>query len=197
MPVYRLIYFNAKGRAELARWLFAYADVLYVDERFERENWSKYKKDFPGGKLPVLMIDDRQLNQSMSIARYLAKEFGLAPKDHLEAAHCDAVVDSCVEVLDKLYGVLTSSKAEAEKKKECTEIAIPFLTLLNKSLEGKEWFISDKITWADLEIAFVVDWIIEKTPVGLEFTSLVSHMKKVCALPAIKKWIKQRPATEF
>ena len=43
MPAYKLIYFNARGRAELSRWIFAAAGQEYEDIRFEREDWPKYK----------------------------------------------------------------------------------------------------------------------------------------------------------
>ena len=44
MPKYRLTYFNFRGRAELARLIFAVADVEYEDERItEIEKWMKLK----------------------------------------------------------------------------------------------------------------------------------------------------------
>lgn len=41
---YKLIYFNARGRAEHIRFIFAYAGVEYIDERIEKEQWPDYKK---------------------------------------------------------------------------------------------------------------------------------------------------------
>lgn len=43
MPEYKLIYFNARGRAELIRWIFAYGDIPYTDERFEMAEWPAKK----------------------------------------------------------------------------------------------------------------------------------------------------------
>lgn len=43
-PKYKLIYFNARGRAEHIRFIFAYAGVEYTDERIPREKWPEYKK---------------------------------------------------------------------------------------------------------------------------------------------------------
>lgn len=43
-PHYRLIYFNARGRAEHIRFIFAYAGVEYEDERIPREKWPELKK---------------------------------------------------------------------------------------------------------------------------------------------------------
>ncbi|KAK7076170.1 hypothetical protein SK128_007050 [Halocaridina rubra] len=98
MPKYKLIYFDGRGRAELARWLFAYGGIPFVDERIDFNDWPKHKANYPTGQLPVLMIDDQLLTEPIAIARYIAKEVDLLPKDNLEAAFCDALVDNSVQV---------------------------------------------------------------------------------------------------
>ena len=40
----------------------------------------------PCGQLPVLCYNGTEIGQSMTIARFLAKEFGLAGKNNLEVA---------------------------------------------------------------------------------------------------------------
>lgn len=39
-----MIYFNARGRAEHIRFIFAYAGVEFDDERIPREKWPELKK---------------------------------------------------------------------------------------------------------------------------------------------------------
>ena len=53
-----------------------------------------FKTDMPLGQLPVLEFDGQVLSQSLTIARFLAKEFGLAGKTNLEQAQADMVIDS-------------------------------------------------------------------------------------------------------
>ena len=43
MPTYKLTYFNAKGRAEIARVLFAAGGVKYEDSRVTGEQWGAMK----------------------------------------------------------------------------------------------------------------------------------------------------------
>lgn len=43
MPELTLIYYNSRGRAELARWIMAYGDIKYTDDRIERKDWPTRK----------------------------------------------------------------------------------------------------------------------------------------------------------
>ncbi|GFS04056.1 hematopoietic prostaglandin D synthase [Elysia marginata] len=43
MPTYKLSYFNTRGRAEIARLIFAYAGQKFEDNRVSRENWPAMK----------------------------------------------------------------------------------------------------------------------------------------------------------
>ena len=56
MVKYRLIYFNARGRAEVIRYIFAYAKVPFEDFRVEKQDWPLYQPKTLFGKLPVLEI---------------------------------------------------------------------------------------------------------------------------------------------
>lgn len=43
-PTYKLIYFDARGRAEHIRYIFAYVGIDFVDERIPKESWPELKK---------------------------------------------------------------------------------------------------------------------------------------------------------
>jgi len=43
-PSYKLIYFNARGKAEHIRFIFAYAGVEYEDERISQDKWPELKR---------------------------------------------------------------------------------------------------------------------------------------------------------
>lgn len=48
----------------------------------------------PFGKVPILEIDGKVLNQSTAITRYLAKKAGLAGSDDWESLLIDIAVDN-------------------------------------------------------------------------------------------------------
>ncbi|PIK61850.1 hypothetical protein BSL78_01181 [Apostichopus japonicus] len=75
-PSYKLIYFNWKGRAEGARYIFHLAGQEFEDYRVTKEEWKQLKPKTPLGQIPILEVDGKQLPQSHAIRRYLAEEFG-------------------------------------------------------------------------------------------------------------------------
>ncbi|XP_071528350.1 hematopoietic prostaglandin D synthase-like [Panulirus ornatus] len=203
MPEYTLIYFNFKGRAEIIRWIFEYGDIPYTDERIAWEDWPEKKKDTMGGKLPVLMVDDVALTQSLAIARYVAKQAGLVPEDDLQAAYCDALADTVNDVVEEWIKLITSGKTEEDKMEEFNEVLYPkflepLMTRLDNRLQEREWFISDKVTWGDLLITTVMGLVRETSASVLDnFPALLAHVHKVEDLPKIKDWIEKRPETNF
>ena len=84
MPVYKLNYFNGRGRAELTRLIFAVVGAQYTDNRIEFADWPALKEHSPLGQLPYLEVDGVILPQSLSIAKFVAREFNLAGKNNLE-----------------------------------------------------------------------------------------------------------------
>ena len=57
----------------------------------------------PWGILPALEYDGKKLVQSISIARFVAREFGLAGKNNLEAAQADMLVDCMSDFVNSEY----------------------------------------------------------------------------------------------
>jgi glutathione S-transferase len=48
--------------------------------------------------LPILEIDGKPVGQSNAIARYLAKQYGLAGRDEWESLQCDMLVDTLTDL---------------------------------------------------------------------------------------------------
>jgi len=206
MPTnYKLTYFPLRGRGEPIRWLFAQAGVPFEDHRVKKEDWPALKPKTPMGHLPVLEVDgNKQLAQSVSIARYLGREFGLAGDTSFDQALADMYVDGYVDMISKwvVYPASIRTGEPEAKQKELfntfvAETHVPFLDRYEKFLaaNGTGYFVGKKLTWADVVIA---EWIQNFTeqydPAALKgHPKMNEHMKMVSGLPGIKKYIASRP----
>jgi glutathione S-transferase len=205
MSTYKLYYFNGRGRAEVARFIFAIAGQKYEDIRYERDQWPAHKAEMPLGQVPVLEVDGVKLPQSFSIARFLAKQFNLAGKDNFEQAKVDAVVDT----MNDLVTAFVPSRIEQDetKKQELTKKF--FNEDLPKHLQNLEvlaklygndgpFFVGNNLTWADLlfyevgEIILPVDGnCFDKNPWLKQNRAEVEKQLKIA------EYLKNRPKTEY
>jgi len=111
-PTMKITYFDIRGRAETARLVLAYAEVSFEDDRLPfppNEVWAAKKPSVTLGQLPTLEVEGKTLHQSMAIARYLAKENGLAGANNLEGAQCDEIVDFVSDMQQAIVRILLSS----------------------------------------------------------------------------------------
>lgn len=202
-PKYKLIYFNARGRAEHIRFIFAYAGVEYTDERVPREKWPEFKKKMPFAMVPVLEIDGKLVAQSNAIARHLAKEYNLTGKDDWEALQCDILVDTLSDVKQALmqYRAENDPVKKEERKVVLMKETIPFYmkkfeTILN---DNNGFSVGKSITWADFVFAASLEsfeCIFGKDALD-KYPALKTLKDKVFNLPGIKEWIEKRPPTDF
>jgi hypothetical protein len=68
------------------------------------------------GQMSILEFDGNKLPQSMSIARFLAKQFQLAGRHNFEQGKVDAVVDTITDISIKLIPIY--SEQDKTKKEE-------------------------------------------------------------------------------
>jgi len=206
MPVqYKLTYFDLRAVAEPIRLIFTLAGVPFEEERIPFEKWAEIKptRKIGFGQMPVLHVDGKQLTQSLAIGRYLAREFGLLPKDSFTVARCDEIVDILAELRLKFisYFFEKDETKKAEAKQNLLEVVFPnsyqnLSTLVGERNDGP--FVDGKnITWADL---FLANWNeIYTEHLGSELTSkypiLEKHMNAVYEVPTIKKYLASRPKT--
>ena len=115
MPNYNLNYFDGRGRAEITRLIFAAAGQTYTDNRVSFEQWPVLKPEAPIGQMPYLEVDGVKLPQSISIARFVARELNLAGKNNLEQAQADAIVDTLMDLVNYYYRVIYPIQDANEK----------------------------------------------------------------------------------
>merc|ERR1719283_282225 len=116
MAPIKLTYFNLRGRAELARLILAQADAQYEDCRIEQEEWPAMKKTLPMEQLPVLEVDGITIGQSITIARFLAKRYGLDGNNEIASAEADQTVDAVVDLMNNFAPIM---REKDESKKIC------------------------------------------------------------------------------
>ncbi|CAF1034213.1 unnamed protein product [Rotaria sp. Silwood1] len=205
MSTYKLYYFNGRGRAEVARLIFAAASQKYEDIRYERDEWPSHKAETPLGQIPVLEFDGVKLPQSMAIARFLAKQFQLAGKDNFEQAKVDAVADTLSDVVAAFVPIRReqdeAKKPELIKKFQTEELPkhLKNLEVLGKLYgNGGHFFVGNHLTWVDLYF-----YDLGETLLGLAATGLDTHpwlkqnRAEVEKQPKIAEYLKNRPKTPF
>lgn len=202
---YVLTYFNAKGRAETIRLVFAVAGVPFEDKRIQGQNWPELKPQTPWGHIPILTVEGKgTIGQSIAIARYVAREHGLAGKTAWDTAIVDSIVDSVTEIREKRYDV-HFEKDEAKKK----QLHDGFKGTISASLNGLEkiltanhdgagFFVGSDITLADIHFFTIFDSTRGVYPTLLDdHPKLKSLFARLEAHPKIADYIKNRPQTAF
>jgi len=195
----KLTYFDTAGRAEISRFILAYAGVKFTDERIARENWLALKPTLPNEQLPTLTFNGTVLVQSVAIARFLANEYNLAGRTNLEKAQADEIVDTILDVMNASIPFIRRATDPTEKKAliaKLVEKATEALGKLTTRLEsrGGQYFAGNTITWADIAFFQFFDMV---APMGVTLDNhplLKSLSERVANLPNIKKWVEDRPA---
>ncbi|XP_068916028.1 glutathione S-transferase-like [Tenebrio molitor] len=202
-PAYKLTYFDSRGLTEASRLLFKYGDIDFEDVRIKREEWPQLKETTPFGQLPVLEYKGRKVGQSIAIARYVGKLVKLAGNDDWENLEIDAVVDTFNDMRSKI--MLFHYEQDEEKKKVLKETAInetipSYMGRFDALVEKNKGHLAlGRLTWADLYFTSFSPSLVSFTgeDAFAKYPNLQALIDKVNAIPAIKKWIAERPKTEF
>ena len=204
MPTYKLYYFNSRGTAEAIRLIFAQAGVAYEDVRLTSEQWAEFKPRTPYGVMPVLEVDGKMLGGSEPIARYLAKQFGMAGEDDFVNAILDGAVDATGDLGLKImqFYYEKDDERKAAIKKDMEEKIAPRvlgglqkLAAANNCMDG--WFYGPKVTYADIIFTHIMSYVVLVLPDVLDkYPALKKLKESVEKLPNIAKWIKERPVTD-
>lgn len=209
MPNYKLIYFDGKGRGELSRFILAAADAKYEDSRIVYSDWPAHKNKFRFQQLPILEVDGAQLHQSIAIANFLARELNLAGKTTLEEAHCLAIAEQMKDLLDgivlfKFRDVEETRRAEMQKEFENGTLKTTLTALeahFKEHMSASGYIVGNNLTWADLAVysglELVNDYLGGKEDHLAPYPTLVAHRNVIGNLPRIKKYVENRPKTDF
>ncbi|KAI5637802.1 hypothetical protein NE865_09457 [Phthorimaea operculella] len=200
MPKVTFTYFPSKALGEGPRMLLAYGGQEFEDIRIPSEEWPKYKSQMPFFQMPVLEIDGKKYAQSLAIARYLGRKYGLNGADLEEDFEIDQNVYFINDIRALAATVQYEPDAELKEKKheDFSKNNYPdMLAKLNQIVTKNNGHIAcGKLTWGDFVFAGMYDYLKmmlrmpdldSKYPV---FKQLQDH---VLNLPKVKEWVAQAP----
>ena len=205
MSSYRLHYFNGRGRAEVSRLIFAAVGQKFEDIRYDQNEWPLRKAQMVLGQMPVLEFNGVKIPQSLSIARFLARQFQLAGRDNLEQAQVDAVVDTISEIASK-FGMISQMKDERNKQESMGKFFLEDLPKILQNLDilarlysnGGPFFVGNHLTWADLYFYDVAENILRIDGSLLNrYPWLKYNRQEVERHPKISAYLRSRPQTSF
>ena len=158
----KLVYFNLYGRAECTRMLLTHAKVEFEDVRIERPDWPQYKQDHAAelewGQMPALYHDGKEINQSISILKYVGRIYGYYPADPYDAWRVDSFHDALNDLLNAMIKARFETDAEKQKELNAALIATTFPQTLAKfekrlvANTSQHFLVGDKLTTIDFQM---------------------------------------------
>jgi len=200
----KLHYFDGCRRAEVTRWILNYGGVDFEDIRFPPPLTDDIKAKCRWGQVPKVENDGKLLFQSVAMSRHFARKFNLVPEDPYQAALCDEYVDSVQDIMNGMYPLcfLPEGQEKNDKIKEKIEAnKTKFYDIFDSLIKanGGKHLVGDKLTWADLWLAFSIDQfeIILGKNIAEGRANVNKLKENVVTNPKIKSWLDKRPKTKF
>lgn len=130
----------------------------------------------PTGKVPVLVDGDVVLTESSAIQLYLAEKYPAArliPEDIAERAQMYRWIFFLVtEIEQPLWRIARNSVIYPEEKRLPADIATAtqeckaMAAVLERHMQGREYLVGDRLSVADLNAAYTLDWAREADLLG-------------------------------
>ncbi|KAI3382096.1 hypothetical protein SNEBB_006370 [Seison nebaliae] len=207
---YKLTYFDTRARAEPIRLLFVVAGKKFDDVRITTDQWKSMKKSTPQGMLPILEVQGKgTLLQSNAIARYLAKKFGFYGENEEDEYNIDKIMDTVNDIVNPFeaqnlpYLVLSQKDAPYTRQMvaQYHELVVkPGLQVLESLLtlnrDGKEYFVGNEISLADLYVFDKLQTLENVIPNTLEnHNKLKKFVKRISKHTKLENYFKNRKHT--
>mmetsp|Transcript_36171 Transcript_36171/g.101921 ORF Transcript_36171/g.101921 Transcript_36171/m.101921 type:complete len:212 (+) Transcript_36171:91-726(+) len=208
MSSVKIVYFPARGRAELARLVLAAAGQDWEEEVVTGETMPALKESgrLPFGQVPLLEDGNVTVSQSMAMARYLARKHDLYG-DLVQGAVADQIIDGNNDLLAKFIPHVFGPNASKEGVGNFVRDILPgflqaFSKLLQSNKDGKEWAAGNSFSFADIALfaitesmLFDQEWVKKE-----DYPLLAAHYERVKAVNNIASYLassKRHPARKI
>jgi glutathione S-transferase len=187
------------SRSQRILWLLEELGVAYQVKHYQRDATTRLappelKQVHPLGKSPVIEDDGVKVAESAAIVDYLVRKYG---KDKFQPAEGTADYAAYQQwlhfaegsaMLPFMLSLYTSrlGEAGAPLQPRINSEILNHLGYMNQSLEGKDWFVANKLSGADFMLSFVAD-ILQGRGMLDAFPNLKRFAEKIQARPAWKK----------
>ena len=187
------------SRSQRVLWLLEELGLPYEIKHYQRDATTRLappelKQVHPLGKSPVIEDGGVKVAESAAITDYLIRKYG---KDKFQPAENSADYTTYQQWLHFAEGsamlpfllslyVGRLGEAGAPLQPRINSEILNHLSYMNQSLEGKDWFVGNKLSGADFMLSFVAD-ILQGRGMLDAFPNLKRFAEKIQARPAWKK----------
>jgi len=204
-PTIKLTYFNARGRGEIARLVFAFGGIAYEDNRIEFSDWPALKPKTPYGGLPVLEVDGEMFGQGLAINAFAAQTAGCYGSSPLEKLKIDSIAlarEDMLVAITKWHFEADEDKKKVEGGKLFGEIIPMYLekfnTFIKENPKKSGFIVGSKLSLADIVMVEATQMLVEQDAGALDkFPELKALRQKVVDTKGIKEYLAKRPKTDF
>ncbi|WP_437902771.1 glutathione S-transferase family protein [Sorangium sp. So ce327] len=190
------LYEFAPTRSIRVRWALQELGVdfetVQVNLRAGENRRPEFLKLNPAGKLPVLVDGDLVLTESVAIVLYLAEKYpekGLLPADPRERAKVNQwLLFAATELEQPLWRIARHKFLYPEDKRQPGDIPVAredfkaMAAVLEKHMDQRQFVVGDRLTVADLVMAYTLDWASEADLLG-DFPQLRTYIDRMYARP--------------
>ncbi|KAK0404809.1 hypothetical protein QR680_017641 [Steinernema hermaphroditum] len=203
-PVYEVTYFDIRGFAEMIRLLLIDQGIEFTEKRIpmeDKEAWLSIKDSFTFGQVPCLKEGDKEIVQTGTIMRHLARKHNLYGDSEDDFVHADLFFDGVRDLRAKYGNFIYNNYDVPGKRQEFLEEIAPTAlakleSLLKTRQNGEHFVLGEKISYADYNLFEELDVLLILDAHTLDkFPILKAFHKRMSERPLLKDYVQKRNAS--